>query len=239
MRPIQLHEKLWTIPGPLTVLGIIQLNTRMTIIQLDNGCLWIHSPIPWTEKLNTYIRALGQIEFIVAPSCFHHMFVGPWKEHHPQAKICAPKGLHKKRPDLQITHTLQNEGQTVWSEIDCIEIQGMPFVQEFLFFHRESQTLLVTDLFFFLPNAKGFTSLYAWLNGVKHTMATSLLFKSAIRDRAAFRASLESLRAISTNVHNISLCHHLVITTSTPHSESEQIQQRDVPQLIVDALDAL
>ena len=239
MRLIQLHEKVWTVPNALTVLGIIQLNTRMTIIQLDNGGLWIHSPIPWTEELDKDIRAIGQIEFIVAPSCFHHMFVGPWKEHHPQAKICAPKGLHKKRPDLQINHTLQNEGQTLWVDIDCIEIQGMPFVQEHLFFHRESQTLLVTDLFFFLPNAKGFTSFYAWLNGVKNKMGTTLLFKSAIRDRAAFKTSLESLRPLAKNVHNISLCHHLVITTSAPESESEQIQLGDVPQMIVAALDAL
>ena len=239
MRLIQLHENIWTVPDALAVLGIIQLNTRMTIIQLSNGGLWIHSPVPWTEALDHDLRTLGQIEFIVAPSCFHHMFVGSWKEHHPQARICAPHGLKNKRPDLQITHTLQSQGTTLWSEIDCIEIQGMPFVQEHLFFHKESKTLLVADLFFFLPNAKGFTSFYAWLNGVKHRMATPLLFKSAIRDRAAFRASLESLRTLSKDVQQASLCHHLVITTSTSNSESEHIQQGDVPQLIVDALDAL
>ena len=96
MKPIQLSETLWTVPSPLSVLGIIRLNTRMTIIRLQGGGLWIHSPIPWSEELDNDVRSLGQIEFIVAPSCFHHMFVGPWKEHHPQAKICAPKSLVKK-----------------------------------------------------------------------------------------------------------------------------------------------
>ena len=239
MKPIQLNETLWTVPSPLSVLGIIRLNTRMTIIRLQGGGLWIHSPIPWTEDLDNEIRELGQIKFIVAPSCFHHMFVGPWKEHHPQAKICAPTGLVKKRPDLQIDHTLQNDGQTLWHDIDCMEIQGMPFVQEHLFFHKDSQTLLVTDLFFFLPHAKGFTAFYAWLNGVKNTMATPLLFKSAIKDRAAFMGSIESLRPIANTVQNISLCHHLVLTTSAPDLDSEQIRQGDVSQFLVDALDAL
>ena len=75
----------------------------MTIIRLQNGKLWIHSPIPWNEELDSEIRTLGEIEYIVAPSCFHHMFVEPWKEHHPTARICAPKGLKNKRPICRLT----------------------------------------------------------------------------------------------------------------------------------------
>ena len=97
MKLIQVVEGIWTVPSPLTVLGIIQLNTRMTIIRLECGKLWIHSPIPWSEELDSKIRSIGDIEYIIAPSCFHHMFVGPWKEHHPKALICGPNGLKKKR----------------------------------------------------------------------------------------------------------------------------------------------
>jgi hypothetical protein len=77
------------------------------------------------------------------------------------------------------------------------------------------------------------------LNGVNNTMATPLLFKSAIKDRVAFMGSLESLRPIANTVQNISLCHHLVLTNSAPDFDSEQIQQGDVTQFLLDALDAL
>ena len=112
----------------------------MTIIRLQGGGLWIHSPIPWSEELDNDVCALGQIEFIVAPSCFHHMFVDHGKN------IIRYQNLRPKRSrknDLICRSiTLQNDCQTLWDDIDCIEIQGMPFVQEHLFFHRDSQTLL-------------------------------------------------------------------------------------------------
>lgn len=109
---IPVTDGVWSAPSPLTVLGIIYLNTRMTFIRLKNGKLWVHSSIQWSEELDSELGQLGVIEYIIAPSCFHYMFIGPWKEHHPTAQICAPKGLKKKRTDLQIDHELQFEGQT-------------------------------------------------------------------------------------------------------------------------------
>ena len=237
MKLIQVTERIWTAPSPLTVLGIIQLNTRMTIIRLQSGKLWIHSPIPWTEELDSEIRTLGEIEYIVAPSCFHHMFVGPWKEHHPKASICAPNGLRRKRSDLQIDHDLQIDGHKLWQDdINCVEIKGMPFVQEHVFFHRKSRTLIVTDLLFFLPLSTGFTSFYAWLNGVKETVSTPLLFKSAIKDKTAFSSSIEEVRLMAGDVQNLSLCHHIVLTTDAPTMASRQLQQENVAELLASAL---
>ena len=233
---IQVTENLWTVPSPLAVFGIIHLNTRMTILRLESGGLWIHSPVQWTPELNDQVCKLGSIEYIVAPSCFHHMFVGPWKEHHPNAKICAPKGLQKKRDDLIIDCILQDDTHSLWpNEIDYFEVKGMPIVQEHLFFHRSTNTLIITDLFFYMPLATGFTSVYAWLNGVKNTVATPLLFKSAIKDKIAFRNSLEPVRNLT--VHRLSMCHHIVLTTNATDDHTEQIQQAPVAQLLLKALD--
>ena len=51
----------------LTVLGFIQLNTRMTIVRLQDGSLWIHSPVPFTEEYNTL---MPWWVLIVAPAVF-------------------------------------------------------------------------------------------------------------------------------------------------------------------------
>ena len=232
----QFHDDLWTAPSPLTVLGIIQLNTRMTVVRLSDGGLLLHSPIPWSQEINDAVSALGEIAYIVAPSCFHHMFVGDWKAQHPDAKICAPKGLIKKRPDLTIDHILQQDSN-LWDSIEFFEVQGMPIVQEHLFFHKPSNTLIATDLFFYLPNSTGFTAFYAWINGVKSTVGTPLLFKYGIQDKEAFRHSLRKVRALE--IDKLSLCHHIVLTSQAPKSldsQSLDVRQADVSALMDAAL---
>ena len=95
-------DHVWSVRAPFKVFGLIALNGRMTIVRLQNGDLWLHSPIPISDALREEIDALGPVRYLVAPSCFHHMFVGPWKEAYPDAQIFAARGLHKKREDLSI-----------------------------------------------------------------------------------------------------------------------------------------
>ena len=205
-----ISDNIWSVPSPLSVFGFIQLNTRMTIIRMNNGNLFLHSPIPWTTELNTLIQELGRIEYIVAPSCFHHLFVGDWKRHHPEAKLCGPRGLLKKRTDLDFDVELTPQTQFPWDEeIHTIPLGGMPIVQEYLFFHKSSETLIITDFMFYMPLSTGFTSWYASFNGVKSNLATPLLFKSAIKNKKEFLHSIEGLKQLS--VSNISLCHHHII----------------------------
>jgi hypothetical protein len=205
-----ISDNIWSVPSPLAVFGFIQLNTRMTIIRMKDGRLFIHSPIPWSTELDTMVSELGEVAYIVAPSCFHHLFVGDWKVHHPNALMCGPKGLLKKRQDLQFDVEMTPDSSFPWaSDIQTFSLAGMPIVQEYLFFHKDSRTLVVTDFMFYMPSSTGFTSFYAWINGVKSTLATPILFKSAVKDKPAFLQSLQPLKDLP--VSNISLCHHHII----------------------------
>ena len=223
----QIHESLWTTTSPLVVLQWVHLNTRMTVVRLENGSLLLHSPVPWSSALQRHIQKIGSVGYIVAPSCFHHMFVGEWKEHNPDAKICAPKGLLKKRKDLDITYVLQEHTNLWASEIQYFEIKGVPLLQEHIFYHHSSKTLIVTDFLFHLPKSTGFTSFYAWINGVKNTVATTLLFKSAIKDKEAFRDSLKVLREMDIKV--LSLCHHDVLTEDAAPHLTQALNKLNVP----------
>jgi hypothetical protein len=223
----QLHDSLWTATSPLIVLQWVHLNARMTVVRLNDESLVLHSPIPWSPELQKSIQELGSVHYIVAPSCFHHMFVGQWKEHNPDAKICAPKGLRKKRSDLDITYILQEDTDLWMNEIQYLEVKGMPLLQEHIFYHHKSKTLIVTDLFFHLPSATGFTALYAWLNGVKNTVATTLLFKTAIKDKDAFRDSLKIL--YDMDISTLSLCHHDVLTENVSTHITQALNKLKVP----------
>jgi hypothetical protein len=213
----QIDTNIWSIPSPLKLFGLLQLNTRMTIIRLQNGDLWLHSLIPITPKLKEEIDTLGTVRYLVAPSCLHHLFIGQWMEAYPAAKSYAAKGLKKKRPELQFSSSLGAVFQADWlKEIKRLHIDGMPMVNESLFYHQASQTLIATDFFFYMPQASGFTSFYATINGFKSKMACPIVFRFAIKYKDIFRQSLKPLR--DWPVSNISMCHHAILNEDAQDS---------------------
>ena len=203
-----ISDSIWTLPAPLSI-GGLKLNTRATIVRLQDGGLWVHSPVKLTEDLQAAVAELGPVRWLIAPCLLHHLFIGEWKAAFPEAHILAPKGLNAKRPDLDIANTIQ-EGSTWTDEIDLVFLDGFPANQEHLFFHKASQTLIVTDLCFFNPEASGFTGFYLWVNGVTKQPNIPYLVKFLIKDKAALAQSLAPTR--QWKLQHISFCHHAILT---------------------------
>jgi len=211
LEPITDH--IWTISAEFKVFGLIQLNGRATVIRLSDGSLWVHSPVALSDELRAQLDALGPVRHLVAPSLLHHLYVGMWREAYPEALVYAPKGLQSKRPDLQVDHVLSTRDealQLTWSEeIEHVTLRGMPKVREHVFYHKASQTCIVTDLCFYFAEARGFTKLYLKLNQVYQRLGSPLIFQLMIKDRVAFNRSLVELEV--WEVKALSLCHHMVI----------------------------
>ncbi|MCA1660583.1 MAG: hypothetical protein LC642_08640 [Verrucomicrobiaceae bacterium] len=74
-------------------------------------------------------------------------------------------------------------------------LAGMPKVQEHVFFHRPSRTLIVCDFFFnFGQSASTWSRFFTrYVMGLKNGVGMSAFFRMGIKDRAAF---IESLRPI-------------------------------------------
>ena len=72
-------DEVWSTTIPLRFWGV-ETGTRMTIVRLQSGGLFVHSPIPLVGDLPAEVGALGPVTAVVAPSLFHHMSVRPWKE---------------------------------------------------------------------------------------------------------------------------------------------------------------
>ena len=51
----EIADGVWSVPAPLKVGGLIALNTRMTIIRLANGDLWLHSLIPISVEIQQQV----------------------------------------------------------------------------------------------------------------------------------------------------------------------------------------
>jgi hypothetical protein len=97
----QLAPDLWVAEAPLRFLGL-ELGARMTVIRLAGPNLFVHSRIAATLELLREVRDLGTVAHIVAPNCFHHLFVGDWQRAFPEASLYGAPGLERKRPDLKI-----------------------------------------------------------------------------------------------------------------------------------------
>lgn len=187
-----LDRDLWCLDADLRVAAGFHLPIRMVVIRLAGGGLWLHSPIAIDEASAAAIEALGPVEHIVAPSLMHHLFARPACERWPSAKLHAPASLAAKRPKLRIDQALAEDAR--WSEIAIVAFEGAPKIDEFVFVHQPSGTLVVTDLFFNVHEARGLmSSLILRMVGAWKRLAQSKIWRSAVVDQAAAKASAERL----------------------------------------------
>uniref|UniRef100_R7W5K2 DUF4336 domain-containing protein n=1 Tax=Aegilops tauschii TaxID=37682 RepID=R7W5K2_AEGTA len=68
----------------------VSTNTRMTVVKLRSGGLWVHAPIAPTKECIQLIKELGApVEHIVLPTFAyeHKVFLGPFSRKFPRAQV--------------------------------------------------------------------------------------------------------------------------------------------------------
>ena len=166
----EVDENIWTVDGPDVVFTGMAMNTRMTVVRLDDGGLWIHSPIELNEDVAEFVSSLDeQITALVAPNKLHHMFMERWRSRHPEAVVFAHEDLKTKFQSFADTETLTSTAPAIYSRnIDQVLFSGNPVFREAVFFHRQSESVIFTDLVQNLStdNAGVVARLYAKFDGV-------------------------------------------------------------------------
>jgi len=189
----------WIADGPDAVVGGFHYPTRMAVIRLSDGRLFIWSPIQLTDILRAEVDTLGQVAHIVAPNSLHHLFLVEWKSAYPEAKVYAPPGLRKKRKDIAFDADLVNAASPDWAgEIDQVLMQGNLITTEVVFFHVGSGTVLFTDLIQQLPVSlfSGWRGLVAKLDlMVGPEPSVPRKFRFTFTNRRAARDSLQRIFA--------------------------------------------
>ena len=189
-----LADDLWFADAPLRFVGL-EVGTRMTVVRLPSGELWLHSPIPPNPQLQKELGALGPVTTLVAPNQFHHLFVGDWKTPFPEARIYVAPGLERKRPELAIAGVLSDSPPAAWSDVlDQKLLAGLPWVNEVAFLHRPSGTLVSSDLAFHIQEHSPPLTRWAFrLMGAYGRLAHTPIERFLVRDRAAFAEALEAV----------------------------------------------
>ena len=187
---------LWELNAPLSIAGM-HLGHRMTVAQLADRKLWLHSPVEYSRALAEELGALGEIAHIVAPSVMHDTYLEAWNAAQPQARFHAAPGLAPARTDLRFTDVLDDTPPPAWAGLIAQHVmRGMPRVNEVVFLHRPSRTLILTDLVFNLgPDMPFLSRVLLKLNDCDCKFAVSRLLKSTIKDRGALRRSLDHVLA--------------------------------------------
>lgn len=202
-------EGLWSTTRPLRFFGI-ETGTRMTVVRLRGGGLFVHSPVGLDPALRAAVDALGPVAAIVAPSRFHHLWVDEWRAAYPHAlRGCCP-GLDRKRPDLAWDRVLGDAPEPEWrADLDQVFFGARSLENEVVFFHRASRSVVLADAIFNLgTHPSPLTRLVGWLLGGSEPGAT-WLERLMIRDRAAARAQID--RMLAWNAERIICAHGDVI----------------------------
>lgn len=148
-------EDIWIADGSIVRMAMygmhIPFTTRMTIVRLNNGDLWCHSPIELTQELKNEIDALGSVRHLISPNKIHYAHIKAWAEAYPEATAWASPGVRERAAEQKIEvifhANLGNEPPAEWAnDLDQLLFQGSRFMEEVVFFHRKSSTLIITDL---------------------------------------------------------------------------------------------
>jgi hypothetical protein len=143
----EIDRDIWIAEGPSVSFLGFPYPTRMTVVRLQDGSLWLCSPIELTAALSGEIEALGPVHHLVSPNKLHHLFLGQWAQAWPKARLWASPGLARRRRDLHFDGELGDSPDPAWAkDIDQVIFHGSFGMEEVVFFHRTSRSAIITDL---------------------------------------------------------------------------------------------
>lgn len=187
-----LGENIWQCSAPLSLAGM-ELGHRMTVLRLGTGELWVHSPVALDARVEAALAGLGEVGHLVAPNLFHDLYWPAYAAAYAQARFYHAPGFDWRKAGWDGGEVLK-KGTAPWAgEIEQIVVEGMPKVNEVVFLHRASGTLIIADLLFNLGSPGGFNGFMLRLAGAHGHTGPSRLFRAMIKDRRALRASLDRI----------------------------------------------
>lgn len=193
-RLTQVDERLWTCSTPLKV-ALVSIGHRMTVIQLLDGNLVVHSPCSPDPDVIEDVRKLGPVTHIVAPSRMHNLYLEDWLTAFPGAKLVGAPEMDADNRNLPFKQILGIEGEVGgYSELLYRLVEGAPKFNELAFFHLPTSTLIVADLLFNVREKQGLLgNLALRAYGTDKGPAASRLFRVLTNDEHALKLSLNRI----------------------------------------------
>lgn len=188
----QLARNLWIKSYPLSVLGT-QHGRNVTFIRLASGRVIIHSTGPFTTRDVAQIRSLGTVSWLLEAMLLHDTYARAGRDLFSGTPFLAPPGFSEV---VKFSTTPLLPAPPEWKgELEVFALEGIPRLKEHICLHVPTRTLIVADLLVnFAPDERGWDRFFhRWVAGFKRYPGMSRIFRICIRDRPAFRKSLEPI----------------------------------------------
>ncbi len=134
------------VDGP-TVRAIgITFPTRMIVVKLVDGSLWVNSPVSVPPYVIERLMALGPVKYLVAPTKMHVWRLVEWHALFPNAELWGPPQIPKEFKLLPFAGILGDMPPHGWAdELDQLVFKGNLFWDEVFFYHKVSRTVIMGD----------------------------------------------------------------------------------------------
>jgi Domain of unknown function (DUF4336) len=193
----QFAENISILDGPPVRVFGVPLPTRMIMVKLADGSLWMNSPVSIPTQVLDQIKASGPVRYLIAPTKLHVWRLEEWHALFPEAELWIPRhdpNASKRLPFACILGGILSPG---WlGDLDQLIFKGNLFIQEVFFFHKRSRTLIAADFIQNHPIERGKPLLNAlWrLSGVAYPNGgVPLDIRLSFTDRTLARRSFEKL----------------------------------------------
>lgn len=203
---------IWAAEDDHLMPGGMHFPIRMTVVKLSDGGLWLHSPVSIDDALAASLARLGPVTHLIAPNALHHVYLADAAARYPDARVYGPSALLAKRPEVTFSGHLDEGDAWPWgAEIDQLFVAGVPWMQETVFFHKASATLLVTDLVFNIHQSPRWMSklVLFFVAGAWKKLAQSRLVRFSIKDKRA--ASDSAARIFQWDFKRLVMAHGEVV----------------------------
>lgn len=192
-------DEIWIASGPAVMSAGFRYSTRMAVIRLADGGLFIWSPVALSEALRAEVDALGEVHSLVTPTAMHHVALAAWQKAYPRAVLYAAPRSRRRALEIVFDNDLSDAAEPGWAgQIDQVIMRGNAIAEEVVFFHRKSGVVLIADLLQNFPKGwfSGWRALVARLDGmICDEPRTPQKFRIAFTDRRAARLSLAKMLA--------------------------------------------
>ncbi len=221
-------NNIWYARQKISFMGI-KMFTQMTVIKLKDNSLWLHSPIELTPELKMELDTLGTVSYLIAPNSMHHIFIESYLREYPNAKVFAPKLIQRKNKNLKIEKIFSNDNELnfPWlngGEIEQLFVEGLPLLSETVFFHKESKTLILTDLLQNIHYVENFwNKAYFIFTGIYKKIQVSKVISRLIKDKQQIKASFEKI--LAWDFQRIHVCHDTNIETQSSDSAKKILKE--------------
>jgi hypothetical protein len=142
-------QNIWIVDGPNVRDMGVMFTTRMTIVKLHDGSVWVDSPVSASYETLKEITALGSIRYIVAETPRHVWRLSAWHTLFPEAQLWISRitPFTLKKGHLPYTGILTDTPVQAWEgDLEQLPFKGSPLIEEVLFLHKDSHTVIMGDL---------------------------------------------------------------------------------------------